>query len=96
MQPFEYVVLFFWSCLLYGIYRAIQDVRREVARDAMMKQLKETISKMTGLSESFRGLAKSAECANESIKRLSVLFPHYGWPIIDNKTPGYLSRDSIS
>ena len=33
MQPFEYVILLFLICLIHGIYRAIQDIRRETARD---------------------------------------------------------------
>jgi len=89
MQPFHVVILLFSICLIYGIYRAIQDVREEAKQEALQvyyDAMREAIFKTTGLSESFLGLAKSTESANESIKRFSV--------ILDVDSPGGMVKDS--
>lgn len=97
MQPFIVVLIFFAACLAYGIYRAIQDVREDAfeqeALGAYYEATRDTIAKMTGLSESFMGIARSTETANESIKRFSVIIDPPG----DGKELcGYLSKDCVS
>lgn len=102
MQPFEYVILLFLICLIHGIYRAIQDVREEAKQEALQAYydaMREAILKMTGLSEAFIGMAKSAEYASESIRRFSVILDvdSPGGMVKDSKEiHGYLSKDCIS
>jgi len=100
MQPFHVVILLFSICLIHGIYRAIQDVREEAKQEALQAYydaLREVILKTTGLSEAFIGLAKSTECANESIKRFSTILNSKGWNDTTWKElHGYLSKDCIS
>jgi len=64
MQPYIVVLIFFAVCLAHGIHRAMLDVRQEASQayfDALMKQRRDVIPKITGLSEAFMDLSKSAE-----------------------------------
>lgn len=44
MQPFEYVILLFFICLIHGIHRAVHDIKQEAYRDAFFKRLRESLS----------------------------------------------------
>ncbi len=100
MQPFEYVILFFVICLIHGIYRAMQDVRQEAYNELnkhLRESLEESIVQIMGLSKAFMGVARSAESASESIRRLHSTLDCQGGMIRDEKElHGYLSKDCIS
>jgi len=92
MSPYIVVLIFFAVCLAHGIYRALYDIREDAKQealqayyDALREQRRDVIPKVTGLSEAFMGLAKSAKFANKSIKRFAI--------ILDS--PGGMSRDWI-
>jgi len=51
----------------------LRDEAKQEACKGYFDDMRETISKMTGISEFFKSLSKSAECANKSIRRFSIL-----------------------
>ena len=78
MQPYHFVLLLFAVCLIYGIHRAILDVRQEANNDAVIKGLRKAISQMTELSEAFMDMGESAETASEAILRFTLILDSPG------------------